>query len=437
MNSKVTNHIQVLLDKFGLNKLLLNSGQVFIRRLLGMSLSFLWVFLLTNLFGSKVYGLFSISQVLISFLGVIFCIGIDTAIVKLGSTITHFDQGYSQSNFFSKAVKIILISSLLCCTTMFLVKNYLSDFIFSKPELESYFEWIAYLSFLFIFHKAFTSFLTVQGRFKTFGNYYFLFPNIGVFISILTIYLFNLPPHFIVIGYLVSYGTFGLIQAFSIYSLPSQKNRNIRIKEILKLSSPMMISSSFIFISSWTDILMLGAMVSEEEVGVYNAAFKIGSLILIIIATINSVLAPKISALYDKNDIESLRVEIIKATKIISYLSLPVVTLMIIFRSQILRLFGEEFVTGEYVLIIISLGMLFNALSGSVGQILNMTSFQKQFRNFTIISAVTNIVLNYFLIKEYGILGAALASFISNIVINTMCLVFVKRKFNFYAFFRL
>ena len=264
-----------------------------------------------------------------------------------------------------------------------------------------------------------------------------MLPNIGVLISVFLVYHFEWPLYFIIIGYICSYGFLGIVQLISLSQITTLYIHQISYKEILKISTPMMISSSFLFISSWTDILMLGAMVSEEKVGIYNAAFKLGALVLIIIAAVNSVLSPKISTFYDNNDIPSLKREVIKATKVITYLSLPIVLVLIIFRRQILGLFGEEFISGEVVLIIISLGMFFNAMSGSVGQILNMTSFQKEFRNFTIISAVINVVLNYFLIRQFDILGAALASLISNIIINLMCILLVKQKFNFYACFKL
>lgn len=437
MRLKLTSQIQKLLDNSDLEKLIKNSGSVFFRRIIGMALSFVWVFAITNFFGSKVYGLISISQVLVSFLGVFFCLGIDTALIKLGSMTMHYSNGISHSNFLRKSIGIVLLSSVLCTISVLLLKNILTFQVFKKEELSNYLSWIGVLSILFMLHKAFISFLTVEGKFNRYGNFYFLYPNIGILLFVLICYFFNYPPYFIIIGYILSYGIFGLIQLVTLIKIPLTRGISIGYREILKLSTPMMISSSFLFISSWTDVIMLGAMVSEEEVGIYNVAFKVGSLVLVIIAAVNTVLAPKISTFFESNNLDGIKKEVHKATKIISFMSLPFVVLIIIFRRQILGLFGEEFIVGEIVLIIISLGMLFNAMSGSVGQILNMTSYQKQFRNFTILSAVVNVVLNYFLITKYGIEGAAIASLASNLMINIMCLIFVKQKFDFYAFFRI
>ena len=206
-------------------------------------------------------------------------------------------------------------------------------------------------------------------------------------------------------------------------------------RALFSISIPMLFSAAFIFISNWTDVFMLGAMVTKAEVGIYNAAYKVATISLVIITSINTVLAPKISRLFSQNELDGIKREVIKSTKIITFLTLPIITIILIFRKAILHLFGPEFIEGELVLIILSVGLLFNAMSGSVGQILNMTKYHKELRNFTILSAIINVLLNYVLIINYGIIGAALASVISTFFLNFVCLTFIKKKLGFIAFY--
>jgi O-antigen/teichoic acid export membrane protein len=107
-----------------------------------------------------------------------------------------------------------------------------------------------------------------------------------------------------------------------------------------------------------------------------------------------------------------------------------------LFRKSILNLFGAEFIEGEIVLIVFSIGLLFNAMIGSVALILNMTSYQKELRTITLISAALNLVLNYILIKKYGINGAAYASIIAAVFLNVSCAILVKNKLGFFPFMR-
>jgi O-antigen/teichoic acid export membrane protein len=130
----------------------------------------------------------------------------------------------------------------------------------------------------------------------------------------------------------------------------------------------------------------------------------------------------------------NIKNEIQRATKLITIFSIPILMVLLLFRKQLLQLFGPEFVEGEVVLVTFSLSLLFNAMSGSVGLVLNMTSYQKAFRNMTIFCAALNGLLNYFLIREYGITGAAYASTIASIILNIIGVLYVKRKFGFYTF---
>ena len=135
--------------------------------------------------------------------------------------------------------------------------------------------------------------------------------------------------------------------------------------------------------------------------------------------------------------LKEIEVEFHKARRMTIYLTLPIIIIIIAFRKQLLSLFGDDFVYGETALTIIVCGLLINVFSGSVDYFLNMTNHQKPLRTFTIISAVINIVLNYFLIKEMGINGAAIASVISSLTINLLCVFYIKKQFGFYTFFQL
>ena len=282
-----------------------------------------------------------------------------------------------------------------------------------------------------------SGFLTVKGKFKKYGNFFFVFPNLLIIVSILIVYLLKLKEYYLIAGYIVSYGIFGMILLANLLKEKKILQKKINYKYILNLSTPMMISSAFLFISNWTDVFMLGAMVSESELGIYNVAFKLGTLALIVIATVNTVLSPRVSELYTQNKIDQIKIEVQKATRMITYIAFPLVFILIVFRKFILSFFGSEFVNGELALAIIALGMLINAMSGSVAVVLNMTKHQKHLRNFTLFSVLINIILNFFLIQKYGILGAAIASLISNVFLNGLGVIFIKQKLGFYTFFTL
>ena len=99
-----------------------------------------------------------------------------------------------------------------------------------------------------------------------------------------------------------------------------------------------------------------------------------------------------------------------------------------IFGKPILGLFGEEFKNGYLSLLILIVGQLVNALSGSVGYIMVMTGKQKQASIVFAISAALNIIMNLIFIPIFGIAGAAAARAASLILWNVTLVFYIRNR---------
>tara|TARA_B100000575_G_scaffold221971_1_gene182369 strand:- start:6 stop:998 length:993 start_codon:yes stop_codon:yes gene_type:complete len=211
--------------------------------------------------------------------------------------------------------------------------------------------------------------------------------------------------------------------------------KNITNKQFLNVSIPLMLAQSITFIMGWTDQFMLGAMTTPEDVGIYGVAFKYSTLAIVFLMSINSIAAPKIAEFYANNDIQGLKKTVRHSTKMIFWITTPIVLVFIIFSKIILGFSGEEFKLGITALFILLSGRFFSSICGPVGVVLQMTNNQHIFQNILLIAAVFNISLNYFLIPIYGINGAAFASFASLLFWNIVMVIVVKKKFGFYSFY--
>jgi O-antigen/teichoic acid export membrane protein len=182
--------------------------------------------------------------------------------------------------------------------------------------------------------------------------------------------------------------------------------------ELLTTSFPLLLGQSMMIIMGKVDLFMLANLMA-----------------------INSIAAPKFSEIYSSGDLDALKKIVQQSTKTIFWISLPVLTLLILFPEFILSMFGEEFKIASFTLIILSVGKMVSAISGSVGTFLQMVGKQKVFQNILIFAAVVNIVLNYFLIPSHGIGGAAIASATSGILWNVLMIIYIKRNFGFYTIY--
>ena len=100
---------------------------------------------------------------------------------------------------------------------------------------------------------------------------------------------------------------------------------------------------------------------------------------------------------------------------------------MIFFGESILGIWGSEFKNAYWILVIIGIGRFVNLATGAVGIILTMTGHEKIQSQISVISLFLIIILNVFLIKFYGVIGAAIAT--STIVIGENMAKFFIVKF--------
>jgi O-antigen/teichoic acid export membrane protein len=411
--------------------LLQNSGLTFFLRILGMGLGYLIAIYISKLYGADVYGRYSILVTFAQFSVMLFSLGLPTAIVKLTSEAEHFNK-LPITNYLNRSIIVLVISGIIGSIIIYSTSSLLGYNLFHDNLLSKLFKYLSYFFIFMILHNFGAQFFSGRKKFLAYGLNMFIFPNILFFVFIFIFRSLNLVTEFFaILSYILSLTSVGI---YLLFNLPIKKvYQNYPYKNLLKLSLPILFSSAFLFISNWTDIFMLGSMVSKSEVGVYSAAYKLATISLLIILTVNIVIAPKIAELYNQNKSKQLSFEVRRANQLMTLLTLPIVIGLIVFRKFLLGLFGLEFLSGELALILLSIGFLFNAFSGTVSHILNMTDYQRIFRNLTLAMAILNIGLNYILIPKFGINGAALASLFSQLFLNVFAVFYVKINLGFWA----
>ena len=195
----------------------------------------------------------------------------------------------------------------------------------------------------------------------------------------------------------------------------------------------MLVPSALSFIQSWTDTIILGIYRDDAEVGIYNVALRLGALSSVVLASVNSISAPKFSELFATQDMKGFATVAKQSTKMIFITSAPVLVLFVLFPGFILGVYGKEFTSGSLAFVLISIGQFISAISGSVGLILLMTNNQVIFQYIIMATSFLGIVLSFWLIPLWGMNGAALSNMIALIMANILCLIVVYKKFGIFV----
>ena len=199
-------------------------------------------------------------------------------------------------------------------------------------------------------------------------------------------------------------------------------------KRWITTAIPLAMVLGFHFINIRCDILMIGALLGTNQVGIYTIASRIAELITFTSMAINQGIAPMISELYTQEKKTELQ-NLIKIGAWGSFLICVPVTLgFILFGQEALSIFGEDFERGYTPLIILSIGSMLNSLNVGGGYLLTMTGHEKQANVFIGFTSFVNIVLNRMLIPSFGITGAALATVSAMILWNMSLFLFVQKR---------
>jgi O-antigen/teichoic acid export membrane protein len=230
-------------------------------------------------------------------------------------------------------------------------------------------------------------------------------------------------------------GFFTLRKKILSHKLENNKSVEINVKQIVKVSTPMLYSSSFALLIGWVNIILLGYFADESEVGIYDSAGRLAALSSIALIAINSIVAPKFAESFARKNNEELEQVTKKSTKMIFLATTPILVIMVVFGRTALTMFGSEFVVGYWTLVVLCIAKFVGAVSGSVGYLLQMTGRQKVYLNIVAIAFLINLTLGFYLIPKHGYVGAAVATAIAVIFSNLVSIWIIKRRLGFWTFY--
>ena len=396
---------------------------------------FLLLPIITKTLGSYDYGIWTQISITVSLLSPLALMGLSMGAVRFLSSETKKEK--IREGFFSISI-FVIFTGFIVSMLVFLMADLLAATIFNDPHTSHL---IKAGSFLIL--------LTAIDQITIF--YFRIFRYIKIF-SYLTLFQVFGKLVLILIFLKMGFGLLGVISAVLIiqillfiiamsivisqigFAIPSF----CLMSEYLKYSVPLTPNSLIKWITDSSDRYMVGYFLGLSSVGVYSASYAIGSLVTLFVAPIQMILFPELSKLYDNDEIDRVQTYLSYSMKYFLFIAIPVVFGLTALSKPILNILTTpEFASGSIVIPIIAL----SGLLAGVFQIgINITLLVKKTKfnlYIHLVAALLNIVFNFVLIPSIGILGAAIATLMSYIVMVVFCfyISFKYITFNLNAIF--
>lgn len=161
------------------------------------------------------------------------------------------------------------------------------------------------------------------------------------------------------------------------------------------------------------DVLVLGALVSPQLVGIYSVAWGITNFIGIFGSSIRNTLFPELSYANSTQQADSLNSLISDSLAYSGLVAIPGVFGSLIVADRLLRIYGGEFTRGVAVLSLLILAMLIYDYQNQFLNGLNAVDRPEIAFRVNAIFIAVNLGLNVALVYAFGWVGAAVATVIA------------------------
>ncbi|UFT98891.1 oligosaccharide flippase family protein [Radiobacillus kanasensis] len=392
-------------------RLFKSAGIYVFSSILNAAVPFLLIPIFTRNMSTSEYGLFSMFQMVLLVFGPIVGLSIHGAITR---------QYYEKDSidfptYVTTSLTILLLSGGITSVLIALFHNT----IYFLTDLQWVWVQLSILVCLsqFIFQVVLVLF-QVQLKAVKFGIFLITQSILNGGLSIILVVFFDLGWHGAVIGLSTSYITYGIIGLFIIGNGGFIKRKVSRDYFIhaLKFGVPLIPVSLGMALMNMSDRIFIKNMVGLEAVGIYTVGYQISMILMIIITAFNKAWVPW---LFDKLKLDQIRekAKIVKFTYYYFIIVFVGAVILGICSPFIISFYvSPEFISASIFVFWISLGYAFN---GMYKMMTNYVHFaQKTHLNFNVmlIAVPINLILNYFLIKFNGPIGASQSTAISFLV---------------------
>ena len=221
---------------------------------------------------------------------------------------------------------------------------------------------------------------------------------------------------------------------FSLQQCWRSTKKRLPWSEMVAFSLPNMLNDVLTGILMRLDILMLNAFVEPTMVGVYALARRVSSILTKVPESFDPIFSPVVSDLAFRNKHQQLGERFKSIARWTLIITLPLLTGVILAGEQMLLFFDVDSAISTDTLIVLSAGMAIFGLLAPSESLLIMAG--KPYRNLLIKILWLGLyfLLNYWLIPDYGIFGAALATVIAMNVVSIIRIVQVYTAYQIHPF---
>ncbi len=412
-----------------LKKLTKHSSIYGLGHILSRGIGFFLLPLYTNYLTTADYGLVALLYTFIAFVNILFLYGLDSAFLRFYALE---EENESRKKVLSTTLLMTTCTSVVFVFVLFLFAAPLSGLILGRPQMAGVLRMAIGILFFDTLSTTPYLLLRLEERSKGFVAYRFVNVLLNLGLNIYLVAHLRMGISGVFLSNLIASGFSWLILLPVLWKKMTLRFFPGMAGDLLKFGLPFIPSGLASMTMELIDRYMLRGMKGLEVVGVYNAGYKLGLFMLLVVMAFKFAWQPFFLKL--GRDEERARRSF---AAVLTYFVLSGGFLLLavsffvddLVRVQLggLTVFGPDFWSGTRIVPIILLAYV---MMGAYMIFLPGIYLKKKTRYvplFTGLGAVVNIIGNLILIPRWGIMGAAWATFAGYLVMALSLFTIVQR----------
>ena len=172
--------------------------------------------------------------------------------------------------------------------------------------------------------------------------------------------------------------------------------------------------------------LVKGILRDDFQTGIYNASLTIGRIPYYVFYALTVILFPVISKSTSENNYKKTAEIINQSLRLMLILLVPMIIIMSIYSRPLIKIFySNRYIDAAYPMSILVWGVGFLTIFYVFCFVMSGAGRVKKPMIMSIIGLAINTVLNYVLIKKYGLAGSAVATSITSAIITFFMLYYI------------
>jgi O-antigen/teichoic acid export membrane protein len=401
----------------------------------GLGANYLYGIYVARQLGAETFGLYSIGLSLFNLLAILSVMGLDSAVLHFVPGAWAHGRQMAARSALRGALRLGLLTGGAAAAVLWLANDVLSDRVFSQAKLAQVLPFFAAAIPGYVLGAILLSALQAMHDVK--------WRMLVKYVSEPAV-KFAVTAALIWAGWALSGALTGFLGALWLSVLlgglalrrrmaaarpavQGKEDGRVAMGTVAKYAMPLLAGMVFNVIASRSDILLIGHFLPASEAGVYAAALQTAGIIVIVLQSVESIIAAPLS--------ESLAHGRMAETRDIYQLSLrwaviigaPLVLVATLWPAEILGVFGHAFRDGATAFMVLALAQFVNLATGSANYVLLLSGRSRVVMFNEVINGMLQIFLNLYLIPRHGIVGAAVALLLSVTVVNVLRLIQVRR----------